>query len=74
MSKNEINRKAEQIIILLSNSGKVSLDQLCLLMNETQSLILLALGCLLKEGKVAINEGNNDWVVEGTYTYSHMYF
>ncbi|MDR2844198.1 MAG: winged helix-turn-helix domain-containing protein [Candidatus Symbiothrix sp.] len=74
MNKKELEGKAKKIVFLLSQNEKLSLKQLCGLMDDKQLNIMLSLGCLLKEGKISMHERENDVIVESTYCYTHMYY
>ncbi|KAA6303024.1 MAG: hypothetical protein EZS26_000627 [Candidatus Ordinivivax streblomastigis] len=74
MNKKELEWKAKKIVFLLSQNEKLSLKQLCGLMDDKQLNIMLSLGSLLKEGKISMHERENDVIVESTYYYTHMYY
>jgi hypothetical protein len=74
MNKDELDRKSKQILFLLSQKGRMSLSQICYLMNEGNFFILLSLGCLLKEEKVYIYEKEEEMMVETFHSLSNSYY
>jgi len=74
MNKEDVEKRARMIDSLLYQKGKLTIKQICQLLNETSYLIILSLGLLIKEGKILIYEINDELIVESTYSFSNMYY
>jgi predicted transcriptional regulator len=74
MNKNGIERRSREILFLLYQKERLSLNQICRLMDEEKLQVMLSLGTLIKEGKVFVCESDDDIIIETTYTFSNVYY
>jgi DNA-binding Lrp family transcriptional regulator len=74
MNKDELDRKGKQILFLLSQKGRMSLNQICHVMNEGKFFIILSLGSLLKEEKIYIYEKEEEMIIETFHSLSNSYY
>jgi hypothetical protein len=74
MNKYELERKAGQILFLISQRGSLSLKQICGLTHDKRISVILSLGLLLKEDKVSLYEKEGDVMVESAYSFSDIYY
>jgi hypothetical protein len=74
MNKDEVDRKSRQILFLLSQKGRLSLNQICCLMNEGKFYITLSLGVLVKEEKIYIYEKEEEMIIETFHSISNTYY
>jgi hypothetical protein len=74
MNKYELERKAGQILFLISQQGSMSIKQICGLMHDKRLLVILSLGLLVKEDKISLYEKEGDIMVESAYSFSNIYY
>lgn len=74
MTKREVGNCAGNIWILLSNKKKLSLNEITRFIHARYELIFLAIGWLLRENKILINESNGNVYYELVSIPSEMYY
>jgi predicted transcriptional regulator len=74
MNKIEIERRSREILFLLHQNERLSLNQICRLMNNKKSQVILSLGTLIKDGKISVHESEDDLIIEPTYSFSNIYY